>query len=299
MGKVTWTKEEENILINHYSEKGSLYCSQFLDKSRTIKAISKKARELGLRKNITWCDNEINLLKNIWQTSKSKDLIKLFPNRTYNSLLQKAVELGLRMEPGFRKRKGDLTFLNTLNSESCYWWGFILADGHLSKSNEISISVHRDDEDHLRIISNKLGVQIKHHKQMCYFMVGDKDFSTKWKKILDMSDECTKTYCPPNITIFKDYFIELFIGLIDGDGHIRFKNGYYNCTIELYKTWFDVLENFKIMLQSLGISSVVKYTKKGKYCRLSIVGKENLNKLVIFTNNLPYMKRKWDKIILS
>ena len=250
-------------------------------------------------RNKRWTVEEIELLKTKWTKTKTEELKILFPGRSYNSLLQKAVELGIRMEKGFRKRKGNLIFLDTLSRESVYWWGLILADGHISKQNEVSIYLHKDDEEYLKVLTNKLNVKIRYSKEMCYFTIGDKDFSERWKKQLKMNDECTKTYCPPCLDIFKNYMMPLFIGLIDGDGHIRFGNGYYNCSIDLYNTWFSSLEIFQKVLSFYGIKASVKYTKKGKYCRLNIVGKENLIKLLPHLQGLPYLQRKWNKILQS
>lgn len=250
-------------------------------------------------RNKRWTTKEIELLKTKWVEAKTEDLKELFPERSYNSLLQKAVELGIKMEKGFRKRKGNLLFLDTLSQESVYWWGLILADGHISKQNEVSISLHKDDEDYLKVLTDKLNVKIRYSKEMCFFTIGDKDFSERWKEQLKMSNECTKTYCPPCLDIFKDDMMSLFIGLVDGDGHIRYSNGHYNCSVELYNSWFSTLEIFQKELLIYGIKSSVKYTKKGKYCRLSISGKENLIKLLPYIKELPYLQRKWNKILQS
>ena len=134
---------------------------------------------------------------------------------------------------------------------------------------------------------------------MCFFTIGDKDFSERWKKQLGMNNECTKTYCPPCLDIFKDSMMPLFIGLIDGDGNIRYSNGHYNCSVELYNSWFSTLEIFQKELLIYGIKSSVKYTKKGKYCRLTISGKVNLIKLLPHIEELPYLQRKWNKILQS
>ena len=53
-------------------------------------------------RNKRWTVEEIELLKTKWTEIKTEELKILFPERSYNSLLQKAVELGIRMEKGFR-----------------------------------------------------------------------------------------------------------------------------------------------------------------------------------------------------
>lgn len=295
--KATWNKNEEEVLINYFEKFGSEYCLQFLDTPRSLKAIAKKARSLGLLKNKPWSDEEVSLLKEKWLQSKKQDLKTLFPTRTYNALLSKALELGLKMEKGFRKRIGDLSFLDNINQQSAYWWGLFLADGHLSKNNELSISVHVEDKEYLKVLTDKLKVELREQKQMCLFTIGDKQFSEKWKRLLHMSDECTKTYCPPKLDVFENHMIPLLLGLIDGDGHIRFSNGHYNCSIELFSSWFETFELFQKELDLLGITSSIKYTRQGKYCRMTIVGKENLRLLKEFTKPFPVLKRKWDNIL--
>lgn len=295
--KVTWNKNEEEVLINYFEKFGSKYCLRYLDSPRSLKAIAKKARSLGIIKNKPWTEKEIKLLKEKWKQSKKQDLKILFPNRTYNALLSKATEIGLKMEKGFRKRIGDLSFLDDINQQSVYWWGLFLADGHLSKNNELSISVHNNDREYLKVLTDKLNVDLREYRQMCLFSIGNKKFSEKWKTLLHMSDDCTKTYCPPKLDIFKYHMIPLFLGLIDGDGHIRFSNGHYSCTIELFNTWFETFKLFQNELNHLRITSDIKYTKKGKYCRMIIVGKDNLRLLKELTKPFPVLKRKWDKIL--
>lgn len=91
-----------------------------------------------------------------------KDLLDVFPNRDYISLVNMASRLNLHSEVN-RHRLGDLSFLNldNLTKESAYWWGYIMADGHLSKTDMLILSCTVKDQSHLKKLQLKIGGNIR------------------------------------------------------------------------------------------------------------------------------------------
>ncbi len=74
-----------------------------------------------------WTQEEINLIKEIYATTKPKDLESFFPGKKKNQIQLKANSIGLRLND-YRNIK------RLLNGSimSLYWMGFILADGWLT-----------------------------------------------------------------------------------------------------------------------------------------------------------------------
>ena len=91
-----------------------------------------------------------------------KDLLNAFPNRDYTSLVNMASRLNLHSEVN-RHRLGDLSFLDldNLTKKSAYWWGYIMADGHLSKTNMLMLSCTTKDQSHLEKLQFKIGGNIR------------------------------------------------------------------------------------------------------------------------------------------
>jgi len=51
--------------------------------------------------------------------------------------------------PIVRKKLADLSPLLNETLEAYYWMGFIMADGHLSKQNRLTVTLAIKDSDHL------------------------------------------------------------------------------------------------------------------------------------------------------
>ena len=58
-----WTKKEIEILQTYYLEHSAEECIRKFNLTCTVKALQKKARELGINKNYGWTEEEIEILK--------------------------------------------------------------------------------------------------------------------------------------------------------------------------------------------------------------------------------------------
>lgn len=308
-----WTKEEENLVINNFRSLGGKGLVDLMP-NRTRRAINAKAKRLGVSKNYTWNDTELDLLKDLWVNEHSMDnLLKAFPNRTYSSLMSMARLLGIKTHGSVdRSRKGNLYYLNDINSDNSYWWGFIMADGCFTKRNELSIKISKKDNNHLALLANKLITDIHIYDDMVHLTIGDSYLIPKWKDKFNMLN--AKTYNPPNLEMFytEDLFIKFFIGFTDGDGCIWISNKQQNTPsthfrIEIHTAWTDTLIKWKSLLKEFyDIESTIKivtrpvseYRKKEtEYVQLIINYKQDRLKLYEFSKTCEYkLKRKWNQL---
>lgn len=156
-----------------------------------------------------WTEHETDSLKYHWCNSSMLELLAAFPNRNYTSLMLKAQQLGVKSIIN-RHRKGSLKFLDELTKDSCYWWGFIIADGHLTSKGELVINLSVKDVIHLRKLAKQLNCKISIRKYLnsytkcmaecCILRIQDKEFGKKWLKILKIVSP--KTYNPPDLSVF-------------------------------------------------------------------------------------------------
>lgn len=296
LNRKKWSEEEIMILKEKYPEIG-VKCSLFIGRNEI--SVKSKAKKLKLKYNNrdSWTEDEIGKLSDAWSYYDMNKLLNTFPGRTYNKIMGKARQLGLKSKTN-RARRGCLDFLDTLTPTSSYWWGFIMADGHIS-SNDLILSIHNCDIKHLEKLSNHLKTKIHiNKKNMVTIRTGNKKFCEKWLNILNIKD-IPKTYSGIDYNIFKPYFTEFIIGFIDGDGHIRYDKKHKSCTIELHSSWYGMMVYFSEYLENkYSIKSKVIYTKNGKYVRFYTQNKDNMLKLKSLVSNLPFLERKWDKIIL-
>ena len=263
---------------------------------KTIKA-KIDALKLKSNKYEKWTEEEDKIFKEAWETYTMEELLKTFPNRTYQKMMLHAGYLGYKSLI-HRNKKNDMSFLDleNLTPESAYWWGFIMADGHISKK-QLVVQLKNVDFLHLKKLSEHLKCNIKEKNDFCRIAVEDKNRITKWRETLKMQ-ETAKTYFPPKLLCFEELFIYFFIGFVDGDGCIWLCKNYPLLKIELHNSWKENLDYFsKILKEKYCIKSVkTKISKKGTSV-LSIENRNDIIEISKFCNKVDYMNRKWDKIL--
>ncbi|MGM9530399.1 LAGLIDADG family homing endonuclease [Intestinibacter sp.] len=307
----SWTEKEIEILHTFYLDHTAQECIDEFGLNRTIKALQKKARELGIRKNKKWSKEEEDLLKFHWENSDMETLLRVLPDRTYSQMMNKAKLLKVTSKAE-RKRQGSLDFLDNLTEKSSYWWGFIMADGHLSPRGELYICLSGKDSDYLKVLAKhlkcKTTLRIKSggfstkDSEFIDLRIQDKKFQEKWYSILDYTNP--KTYNPPKLDIFynKKLLIYFLIGLIDGDGSIWISNctetskGSISLRIEVHPNWEERLRELISKIEEFyNIKFNIKTSSKG-YIKAEIASKKDLEELYKYIDNCDYMARKWDKV---
>lgn len=307
----SWTKKEIEILSTFYLDHTAQECIDEFGLNRTAKALQKKARELGIQKNKRWSKEEEELLRYHWAYSDMETLLNTFPNRTYSQLMNKAKLLKVKSSIK-RKRHGSLDFLDTLTKQSAYWWGFIMADGHLSPRGELCICLSGKDKEYLNVLAAHLkcnttlrmksGGFATNETEFVDLRIQDKKFQEKWYSILEYVNP--KTYNPPKLDVFytKELLVYFLIGLIDGDGSIWVSNqtetnyGSISLRIEVHKNWEDRFkELFNKIAELYNINFNIRTSSKG-YIKAEIASRKDLEELYKYIDACDYMPRKWDKV---
>lgn len=262
-----------------------------------------------------WTTERRNLLKEVYETDISRnELLNLFPDISSHALNEAARRAGLKRPKDWRGRlrKGDLTPLLDETVEAYYWMGFIAADGCIKKNGHIVITCHEKDKNHLDKLAKFLKTENKidgiYNINTTRYRVAVQD-SIRGCEIAKKFDlKSNKTYDPPKTKLFKSWsdnlFIAWLIGFCDGDGYLLCKEtprSIYYCRMKLenHASWYEIHKY------------IVKFTKKyfkentGKI-HFSKRGYSNLLLSKYITSmlylkakelKLPYMERKWDKLI--
>lgn len=249
-----------------------------------------------------WTVDQIEFLKKNYEILKTPELLKVLMDKNNDQIRWKAKQYNLTKKVS--KTKTNANFLKDFdNVESCYWWGFITADGCIT-NKQLIISIHEKDKDHLKVFCDKANSNMKYvsrinnwHKNsytMVRTVINDKFLLSELIQTLDIKPQ--KTYNPFNIDTFLTYNrLPFFLaGLIDGDGCICHNKKSRSIRIKTHSSWKENFEKISIKLKEFyGIISYVNINKYG-WVVLSIYRIKDFNLLLNLVNNkVPIMKRKW------
>ena len=299
MGKRTWTDEDLKVLYDNFPEGGIYKCIELLP-HKTRKQIKAKIDALHIKSNHydKWTDEENAKLKDAWGSYTMEELLATFPGRTYQKILLHANQLGYRSEIN-RKRKTNLNFLelDRLTKESLYWWGFLMADGHIGKNGQVILQLKDTDKEHIEKFATHVNSSVKMLSSgFVRTVCTDIKRVRKWLEIFKMK-ESAKTYFPPTLNIFEKDFIYFFIGFVDGDGCIWTSKGYPQLKIELHSSWKTNLDWFaELLKRDYGLTSVTtKISKKGTAV-LVICNRKDIETIAKYAYEVECLKRKWCKV---
>jgi hypothetical protein len=250
----------------------------------------------------SWTNEEILLLKQMWDVDMKSDILKAFPERTYSSLKGKAKRLNVRKNKliSFHNK---LSVLLEEKNEIYYWLGFLMADGHFSKLNDIKLSVSEKDFNHLKKFGNLINANISSCKEVTYDGYTSRSYSLAVRDVITVSKLKTKysinsnkTENPCDISKFNTYekFLSWFAGFFDGDGCVlKSKNGQINgLRIQIYHTWVNNLEFIREQIKlHLNVDSRAYIDSQG-YARWVCFKNAKIVINAIQNLNLPIMERK-------
>jgi len=227
---------------------------------------------------------------------KSKDDITKELGLSWNYIQKLVCLFGLKREFNEFKYSFSIKKLLEFDNMSCYWLGFILADGHISKVKNIQINLAIKDKEHLYELEKYVGHKISKYEDNTKIrcIIQDKPTINQISKMFKWKTNKTKN--PPVIPpiIRGDKLFSLIIGFIDGDGSVSKKG---DCIrIKCDNTWKDTIEEFYENItgekREFDITSdncsIIRITKYKELERI----KNKANML-----GLPIMRRKWDRII--
>lgn len=191
--------------------------------------------------------------------------------------------------------------------ESYYWIGYLLADGHFNKNYRLKFTQNGKDKISVEKFKKYIETEtkIKYGKDIDYAELSVMNVDIV-KQIMEKFDiKSNKTYNPPDKSIFETMNIDmlsyLFIGFVDGDGHISnlYKRKDFNLRIKTHSSWCDILNIFSKRI--FGLENYAKINNQG-YADLTIGNTQLLKQFkikYIENSNFEPLKRKWDIINLD
>lgn len=232
MLKRKWTNEEIKFLKENYGK--MIYNEIAAVLKRSTQSVSGKARIMKLGENVLWKEGEIRFLERSYKNNIPPIKIAEFLNRSYCSVVYKAIRLGLKTQFEYRKPKYNEAFFDLWSSELAWLVGIILSDGSISAFNikryyvvlaMCDVDVVDKVKDSIgytgnvynrKIESGKILYQIKFHGRKAHQFFVDlgmdnhKSYTAKWP-----------------IGLPNEHVGHFLRGLLDGDGSVSFnKNGY-------------------------------------------------------------------------
>lgn len=262
---------------------------------------------------IRWDEEEIKIIRDSYsliniQISKN-EFCKKLPNRTWNSIILKAKQLGVSMLYPAGAPKGNVYKLLEETVEAYYWAGFIAADGSIADNKRLHIKISTKDSDHLLkfaqfISCDNVNYGMTDGFPYIYVSIQDPHVIPEFCKKFGFYKN--KTQNPPNLSYLSgDKLLSFIAGFIDGDGCIRHQTGRSDCvlTIKNHKSWLPVLRMFEVEIyKELGISpyrAIIRSRINNRgYSVLNISDNSVLRALKgkLIALGLHIMKRKWGKI---
>lgn len=304
MSRQKWTNEDIEKLKENYLNLSTKELSILLN--RQITSIISKMSELNL--NRKWTKIEDNILINNYGINNYKDYKYLLPNRTLSSIFNRAHYLKLKSKEKIRnKYKYNVNhhFFNDINELSCYWAGFIAADGWIkSDCNCLGIKLAEKDIKHLEKfksdIQSNSPIKIKkttlNKKIFTQYQIDiySRHIVKDLYNNFNITPNKTFSLIPPNIQK-TEHKISYIIGLIDGDGCISKKTNTNELRLSLIGNKEIITWCKKILTNWLKLQKT-KLAYSNNMYSISM-GDKNTKKFIEYTKkiNIPYMERKWNR----
>ena len=219
--------------------------------------------------NKKWNTQDVETLKNLYNSNVSmKDISKVL-NRSYIAVRSKAVELKLST-PGFRKRKYNANhkFFKKIDSiEKAYIFGLWCSDGCIS-DGRFDIAQHKQDEYILAKIKDLIeydGPLKKNGPANMRLSIASKEICEDIKSLGGME---RKSVVMPFPNVPEEYYFDFIRGYCDGDGSVWCKKPKDRKNHYLY---FKIIGGFTLL------SDIQKYMlERHNLClNLRIINKNN------------------------
>lgn len=242
-------------------------------------------------------DNKLIVLYKSGKTCK--EVAKIIGGISYQSVYGRLKKLDKirSISVAARNKSINHMFFSTFTPTSCYWAGFLAADGCVRKTR-LSINLAKIDKDHLEKLKKAIGFVklLKQYKNSYYFGFGSREIITDLKNNFNIIPKKSLILEPPK-QIPEEYIPHFIRGYIDGDGSYFYSG--YSFGIEIAGTknmlsW--IKENFNQNCK-IGNPSIIK--KKNIYV-LRFVGNRQVPKIIrwLYQNHTinTILDRKYDKV---
>ena len=260
-----------------------------------------------MKHNILFSDLEIEFVKNNYGIITRQKISKIL-NKPEHQITKLAKELNLHSLLRHFKRiykRNDFIF-SKINLLTCYWAGFIAADGYIdNKAFALRVCLSKKDKIHLERLKDFLKYsgplyQSKTNTNL-HLDVISKQLLIDLENIFNIHTKKSLTLKPPKALTYEQS-LAYIIGYIDGDGSIGYNSHLYKNKKYSY-----------LRLRIIGTQKTLRWINhifemkadSVKHCRskifiISFNNKNLLLKLKSFAiaNTLPILNRKWDIINL-
>jgi hypothetical protein len=319
MGYTHWSKEEDKILLDLYQDQTYAEIGKLLGRSRG--GIVARVHNLGLpsvrsiQGGVLWSKEEELIITQNYKYKTIKELSVLLPSKSLTYIGSKLSRMGLAKERkhliplAHKKYTVDTGYFSELNTENCYWAGFIAADGNIMERDKgVKIGIQERDRWHLEKFAYACGfsgptaVYPSYSNEKAQNLASLSIYSVpEWLEDLKLHFNIiprkSLVLCPPNLTELP-HILSYIAGFIDGDGTVDFKKS-GQLRISVLGTYDLLLFIKKIFDQvappPLKIVGASVHPKKNIF-RYAVCG----NRAIKFYKqckplDLPLLGRKWNK----
>lgn len=225
----------------------------------------------------------------------------------HRSTLQKILlRYNVKLHKNKSKIKCDKNFFSVYSKESCYWAGFILADGNLRVDrNSLQLKLSKIDKDHLYSFLKDIKCDnlslVKEYNDYVSLTIHLDEFKNDLINNFGITPNKTLTADISN-KIPMDMLIHFIRGYFDGDGSITktttISVSFVGTEVLLLKLTEYFKNKFNIILKSKNDTPPVQKSKNVLIGSVSYSGKNAIKIMDGFYDDLSennYLKRKLNK----
>lgn len=206
---------------------------------------------------------------------------------------------GIVLRKNTPKTKVNHFFFSEYNENSCYWAGFILADGYIRNKGRftLSIGLQKRDLSHLTKFKDLTKFEGKIHEEQNCFKI-----SISSKQIIDDLLNNFELYNKKSLTCYisdkvpKKYLKDFIRGYFDGDGCISYTATDTISFVGTNKTLLTIRDYFykdcKIKLRSKDFPNIIEHGNVYTLYYNGISAFKCIDNMYLNANN--YLERKYD-----
>jgi len=246
-----------------------------------------------------WTEADISYLKKYYGKKLVVDMTRDL-SRSAATITKKASVLKLKskLPNKFNKKSCDDNYFAGSSLQSCYWAGFLAADGCIIQSGNhkvLFLGLSVKDENHIKLFCRHINFSGSVYKNKNYRTIkisSDKLCSDLQNKF-NLTPRKTKTLKPPKLTGQKA--LAFIIGYIDGDGSIfTTKTNHIGFNVVGTAAMMNWIRNTLNRQLAADIKTVYK---EGSLCKIML----SKNKCLRVLKKLDKVKvsklsRKWEKL---
>lgn len=305
MARKIWSNEEMEFIKNNLANMTISELAIHFDVpyAKMIDKVHKMGLNRKKASGEIWSDKEDELLRKHFEWAPKNYIMKLFPKRTWASILQRGIKtLNLNRQSQDRYSV-NYRFFEEWTPESAYIFGFIAADGHVfyesGKENKNALQFEIADYD--SDILEKIKEILQFEGSICYTKRNTVKLQINNKKLVrDLIEKGiprkNKTFdlkFPQTLPV--DLYNHFVRGLFDGDGSVYSDEG--RLAFQLLGTNTLLLEVKEILPVDMSTINIIDRSKYGaNVCALSTSHNKSVNIFEwLYKDSTIHLDRKYEK----